>query len=315
MNIEVNKKIFKLNDYYKNLEDNLIYNCLKNNGELIFENRDIDIFEYFILPLLNGELIDEKVCKKLLLQKFDYDIRSIINYVNQCLYDELNYFNLYILNIHDDQYKNNIIKINNIIKTFLDMYTYMLQLEIYIKSKKDNTIYQIINNKYFDIPFEVIEKIGMSLGFKNIEIFTFETTEASSSAFGAFNEYIFEHYIYRHKQKLKDENIIICKQDEKLLEKWVKSLDSEVSSNYFIEKHSCRIKDNINDFINDIIREVEYDSGIKLEEILKLVNKYKMNDAIFVRIFYHNDLLNLCKRNTEVYSALYYIIMCAKFSK
>ena len=115
MKITVNNKNYDLNDNYLTFKNSLICKCLENKKELMFNDRDTFIFENIILKILNGKAIDNGINHKI-LDKFDYDIIDSINYLNQIVFDELNFFNLYNMtpDITNEIYYKTLMEINSI---------------------------------------------------------------------------------------------------------------------------------------------------------------------------------------------------------
>lgn len=170
--VEVSLKKFKLNDNYLKFKNCLINKCLEYKGLLVFDG-DAEIFELFILPILNGEILNIKTLESHLFEKFNFVIKDILSYINQCLLDELNYFNIYTLKLDnlDLNHNNNIIIISNLISHMHGIYSSLLQIELYISLQKDKKIISVlINNIALKIPDKIIMDLCRNIGYGDVKI-------------------------------------------------------------------------------------------------------------------------------------------------
>ena len=266
MKVIVSNKEYEISENYKNFKDCLINiyaeNNLNSNNELIFKDRNEEIFENMIIKIIDCDF-EIKWLEKHLYDKFN-DINTIINYINDVVIDELRYFLLYYIDIKKiinketkKKYIHNMIEINKLIENCYKQKKYILEIEREIIKNKNPKYVNLF--LYYDYDKYIIEsylknnkyeyKIGQFKVFYMDHESVFDIDKAHID--------IIDNYFIYNKIDEEDKEI---KKDKKKLYNWIYRM------------YGC------DDICNEINTSTE-----NLEDILKIAKKYDIPEILFLR--------------------------------
>lgn len=289
----IDDKEFEIDESILNNNSNfLISLIIKNKGnfkeDLTFKESNKEIFENFILPFINDDIININI---------DGPINDQLIYISK-ISSEFNFFGLPFFigsnyfgptfNSFKNITVNNYKFLQNINKYILKLNTISYYIENVLLQLKQNKKYIIVN---YDFKDEILNFVKENL---NISYDIFKITY-QLRVDGHVYVYKTENYKDPLRYIGKKENFNISVNDAKIFYKWCSALlqdkmihDCMSNSNSY-ESHELDDYQSINDIVNH--------TKIDIKEIYDLIKKYKLDKEIEISLCFLPDIEELPEKS------------------
>lgn len=264
--VMVDNKEFIVSEYVLKFEKCVITNFIKYNSELIFD-KDKDIFENFVLIIVNGSILTITEITNYMQKLYDNDFDSVINYINFDVIPLLTYFNIY----KKTNLRNHVESLNNLDNYLCGIYQMRILLntikldlsEFSSKDSKTNNkittfIYHNLSlreNVLLDNFYSIVENIiNESKSKCHIQLLQYTSNNVCHCQ---YKDDYSELYCNFYSELVNEIKKIDDEEDQNYLYKWIEGMSSDDYENY---------------------KAFEKESDLKHEIIVELIKKYNISN-------------------------------------